>query len=735
MKEHIYHTVDAGHIRNIGEQSVSNKIQAVLELVKNAYDADSPDCTVTFHGTKDGGRTKIHKITIEDRGVGMTKGDLRDKFMKVGTGTKIEETLSPKLGRRVSGEKGMGHYSAQRLGDQIAITTTPESFDGRPFSKEDDTTYVLELDWSKYVPGRDFGKIPNTLRTTARRQPGTVVEISGLRDSWTAHGKNNDLETLSKNLGNVMLPKEMQVGAKDKFDARIRLQGFEADLPEPRGTLLDHAPYKIQARLRKNSIKLQLSRRKKGNKAMYLIKDGVVKAESATCGDADITVYWFPGRVGDWAEGAMAPRRLSEQLKENRGIKIYNDKIRVMPYGEKDDDWLGLGARKSGPAFGGMVRNVHLVGFLRLSRKNNPGIMETTTRQALRENSAFKSLKDDFVMPVIEEMETGVQKIVEEEEDLAKKVYHINTAMLEIERIQREVERLPVKTGTKDRISSGLTKVSKQIMLQVKEDGRKEGRLLSNLEMYRNLSTVGIQTIAFNHEIIDPISFVKLSLTNLANQYSDMRPDERLESIRECRDKIASSLNWARHIREFASLLAGPDTPKRSHSVIRIDGSLRKIRENLSPVLGEVSITMHDPVVLGGIPDITMNKVAFESIFINLISNSVRSLRNVERSRDIMVSVSKDDTSIRFELKDNGCGIDEDIKDKIFRPFFTTYKSEGDMGTGMGLAIVKEIVEDDYNGKVTLAETVCEKTHPGRGMAKFLVRLPLDNVKIAPHET
>ena len=232
MDEYLYHTVDAGHIRNIGEQSVSNKIQAILELVKNAYDADSPDCTVSFHGTNDGWQPKIDTITIEDHGIGMTENDLRDKFMKVGTGTKVETSFSPKLKRRVSGEKGMGHYSAQRLGDKIVITTTPDLFDGRQFCKEDDTTYVLELDWSKYVPGKDFERIPNRIRTIARRVPGTLVKISKLRDVWTTQGKNNDLESLAKNLGSVMLPKMMRSDAKDEFDARIKVVGFKTDLPE-----------------------------------------------------------------------------------------------------------------------------------------------------------------------------------------------------------------------------------------------------------------------------------------------------------------------------------------------------------------------------------------------------------------------------------------------------------------------------------------------------------------------
>ena len=735
MKEYIYHTVDAGHIRNIGEQSVSNKIQALLELVKNAYDADSPDCTVTFRGTEESGQVKITMITIEDHGIGMTKNDLRSKFMKVGTGTKIEKTFSPKLGRRVSGEKGMGHYSAQRLGDKITITTTPDLFDGRRFSREDDAAYVLELDWSKYVPGEDFGKIPNALHTVARQEPGTVIEISGLRDSWTTHGKGNDLETLAKNLGNVMLPKAMQSDVKDKFDARVKLVGFEAELPEPRGTLLDYAPYKIQASLQERRIKFKMFRHKKGSYDMNLIKEDVIQADNAICGNAHVTIHWFPGAVSDWAEGAMRPRHLKEQLEENRGIKIYNDKIRVMPYGEEENDWLSLSTRKSGPDSGGMVRNVHLVGFLRLSRKNNPCIMETTTRQALRENSAFESLKKDFVMSVIKEMERQVREITREEEELGKKVHHANTAKSEINKLKRIVQDLPVGPSNKGNIDTALNKVSRHITLQEKEYRKKEESTFANLEMYRNLSTVGIQTIAFNHEIINPISYVKSTLDVLVDQHEKMEPEEKLEFLQQCLSKIVSSLSWANHIREFSSLLAGSDVAKKQRSIIKIDDTLKKIRKDMSSVLSTWSITMHEPAVLNDIPDIAVNKASFESIFLNLISNSVRSLKKVSRNRTIQVSVSKDDTSIRIEFEDNGYGVDEAIKGTMFGPFVTTYNDPPDVGTGMGLTIVKEIVEEDYHGKIILAKSVSEKTHPGNGMAKFLLRLSPDAVKVGPHKT
>ena len=725
MVEYLYHIVDAGHIRNIGEQSVSNKIQAILELVKNAYDADSPDCTVLFHGTKNGEQIKIDMITIEDHGIGMTKNDLRNKFMKVGTGTKVEASFSPKLKRRVSGEKGMGHYSAQRLGDRIVITTTPDLFSGRQFDKEDDTTYVLELDWSKYVPGEDFEKIPNKIYTTAKRTPGTLIKISKLRDFWTTQGKNNDLEKLAKNLGNVMLPKTMRSSVKDKFDVRIKVVGFDADLPEPQGTLLNHALYKIHANLQGKNILFRLFRRKKGSMSMQPVSDGKIAVDQSACGDARVTIYWFPGTVKDWIGGAMFPRNLKDQLDDNCGIKIYNDKIRVMPYGENGNDWLDLGTRKSGPATGGKVRNVHLVGFLRLSRASNPDIMETTTRQALRENYAFESLKKDFMMPVIEEMEDKVRKIARAEAEFAKKIHHYNVAQSELEKIKEITQRSSTDARAKIDVATRLSKVSKQIMLREKEYGKREEYLSASLEMYRNLSTVGIQTIAFNHEIINPLNLVKLTLTNLIKMHEEVEPAKRAEYLEKCLGKIVSSLNWASHIKEFSSLLTGTDS-RRQRSVIKIYDSLLEIRKDMSPILDASAITMLDPIIEGTIPNLIMNKASFESLFINMISNSVRSLKKVNRDKIIQIRVSKDDVSMRIEFEDNGYGIDDGIQDKIFRLFFTTYKNAADMGTGMGLTIVKEIVEDDYHGNVILAETISEKTCPGKGMARFLVRLPLE---------
>lgn len=727
VSEYVSHIVDAGHIRNIGEQSISNKIQAIVELVKNAYDSDALTCIVRFYGEMIKGDIKITNIEIEDSGIGMTKNDIKNKLMTVGTPNKIKDTYSPKFERRVSGAKGMGHYSMQRLGTKTKITTTPELYDGREFHDHDNSTYILKINWDEYIPGKNFQDISHELLTKEQiDRCGTKIEISGLKDSWNVKGKNNDLKKLSKIMGNIMLPKKLQKGKKDEFVATIETIGFMYDLPEPHGNLLDSSLYRVDSFLRGNQITFKIYQRKKNK--YQLIHSDKIKTD-AQCGDANFTLDWFYNKKEKWWDGIFYSAHLKRQLEENHGIKIYNDNIRVMPYGEVGNDWLGLDARRAKRG-GGKIRNSTVIGTVDLSRSKNPQIIETTSREAITENAEFRSLKNKFLMEVIGEFETAVEEIIKEEEYQETQSNPANIAKLEIDRIQTMIgDYDTIKLEEKHEINSKLLMVSQQIQIQQQQNQKTEEELTANIEMYRNLATVGIQTIAFNHEIINPIRFIKATLTNLDSSYKDLTDDEKKTFITKSLERIIYTLNWANRIKEFSSILAGADNIKQKRSTINIDNTLFDLKNSLSLVLEQLHIVMDDPIIIGDVPRIKMNVASFESIFINLISNSVRALKKVRRPRIINIKIYADSTDIIFEFEDNGCGISDDNKNRIFRPFFTTYKNPDDRGTGMGLTIVKDIVEIDYNGSIELDKTVDESKHSGKGMTKFIVRLPLKEVK------
>ena len=722
--EELFHSVDAAHIRNIGEQSISNKIQAILELVKNSYDADSLDCIITFVGKKINDHViKIEQIIIEDHGIGMTKNDLKNKLMKVGTNEKIDEKFSPKLHRRVSGEKGMGHYSVQRLGKMVNIITTPEPYKSRDFDKLDHTTYHLEINWKNYTSGKDFEKISNKLYVVEKQNFGTRIEISELNDEWIMEGTNSDLNMLAKNLNTIILPKELQDNDKEKFTPSVVTKGFNVPIPEMKGDLLDYAPHKIHAKLIDNKIIYDIYHT--DNSKITTMPRRSILSQQTTCGDAELIIYWFPGLLKTWAPRILNRASLGEQLKHKFGIKIYNDEIRIMPYGEQDD-WLNLGQRKSGPNSGSFVRNNHILGFLKLTRKNNPNIIETTTRQALRENNAFKSLKDNFIMYVIELLEKDVKKFKEKETQ--KKEYHKNIINNEIKHILEHIKNLKKLDATsKTNMMSSLNLISNHVKLNDQKYKNNVEEITSNLEMYRNLSSIGIQTLAFNHEIIDPITWMKATLRSIIKD-DEIKSYSDFDLLKTCCIRINNMSTWSGYIREFSSLLSGNSKTIMKHSVIKIDETIKHICVGMLSILDDSNIVIHDPVLIGKLPNLIMNKASFESIIINLISNSVRSLKRVKRKRNISIKISKTSNDLKIEFTDNGIGVNGGDEDRIFNPFFTTYDNVNDLGTGMGLTIIKEIIENDYNGRIILEKNISEEINPGKGMASFSIYFPLSKV-------
>ena len=207
MKLKLYHKVDAKHAKNIGEESISNEVQAVTELVKNSRDADATTCTVRFAGYKsEDGRMVYDKIVFEDDGIAMTVEDLESKYFWIGTDFKIRETMSPVFKRRVVGSKGMGHYSAQRLGEVCTIVSNPWNYKERQYSESVDKTVTVTLDWREFKTGMEFGAIPSEGEVTERDQRaghGLRLELTELKDEWTEEEINKVAK--KKNL-KVLLP-------------------------------------------------------------------------------------------------------------------------------------------------------------------------------------------------------------------------------------------------------------------------------------------------------------------------------------------------------------------------------------------------------------------------------------------------------------------------------------------------------------------------------------------------
>ena len=144
----------------LGVQNFTNKESAILELVKNAYDAQASTVSITFSD---------HSIVIVDDGIGMSKSTIYENWMHVGKSDKGYSLfgVGENDGRVLAGSKGVGRFALARLGESVAVYSV----------KKGEVPVKWTTDWSESILD-DFLNEENL-------PTGTRIEISALRDRWT----------------------------------------------------------------------------------------------------------------------------------------------------------------------------------------------------------------------------------------------------------------------------------------------------------------------------------------------------------------------------------------------------------------------------------------------------------------------------------------------------------------------------------------------------------------------
>ena len=566
----LHHSFDAKLAMNIGEQSVSSHVQAILELIKNSFDADALECSVHFHAdgqTEEG--VSMKKIVIEDSGIGMTVEDFRDKWMRVATSHKEQEKYSPVLQRRVAGEKGVGRFASQRLGNVVRITSNPLEYAGRVESNYPRNTIELVIDWNQYVAGKDFGSIPNKLRIldTAGHGSGLRIEITDLKDRWTL----KDIDAIVVNAGTLVSPTVIRTSDENSFDVKIVPHGFRPRRTKIESVVEKYAPWEIRAQLIGNKVNYQIYHRTGREDARKPASDlssraksrGSISVGGMTCGDAKIVLLAFEGRARQWApKSVRMAKELEDQLVENCGVKIFNDGIRIMPYGKKGNDWVGLDKRYI-RQMGGRVRNRNVIGYVFLTRERNPDIVETTTREGLIQNEAFEFLKDRLVTDVLEELEEYRRTYEEQQQEEKPKSVASAKAQLTLAHLLDHVEGTNIKDDEKAVLRQQTAEAIRQIEIQEKENTEAITRVTTNLEMYRNLASLGISALAFHHEVRQIIGRINQRQRLLDSKWSRWDDTKKQGYVSKTIDDISTMIDLNSYIREFASLFSGPEGTRR----------------------------------------------------------------------------------------------------------------------------------------------------------------------------
>ena len=707
--------------RLLGRESVSSDVAALFELVKNGYDADAEKVTVRFENFL-GETTKNGRIIVSDIGDGMTIEDIQNKWMIIGTDSKERELFTKKKKRRVIGNKGVGRFATEKLCHCTTIISKP---------KEILDEIKLQINWDNYEKeGITFDQVVNPVEISQRsdkNDKGTTIILENLRESWTT----NKIERLRNSIGAIIIPSKLKQTINDPFTVKVEAPEFPIkEISEIQSTLLKNAPYEIRADILDNETKYRVNiYKQKGlefSERVDLTDTTMDNGEKwKSFGKCRLRIFMFPDKsiYDDWTEHyhkVLKIKNIKESLQTVRGVKIYRDNFWVRPYGEPEDDWLSLEKERVQANF--KVGNSQIVGFIEISKDGNPRLIDTTTRERLVENTAFHCMRT-FVKESIDVMSFHRREANKKLREKRIKLEHENIIESEINSLKnviKENSKLPTFEKTEIVKSlNNITKVFKDFKGEMLETTE---RLQISERAYRNLAALGISSATTAHEIGRIAGHTELIPKKIFANIQ--KHPEVLELVQDDFDRLNSKLSAIKHfmafIINFVESLTYDNRIKHKRESININSELKNMFEDFAGVMKVNNLKLDWKISPDRI-SIVMNKADFESIVLNLLSNSLRAVRklndNVERR--VKISITKDEKFFKIKFSDNGTGITDINRDKIFRLFFTTTKN----GTGLGLPIIQEILEE-YQGTIELKDN----SELANG-ATFVIKIPISELR------
>lgn len=820
--------VSARTAKLIGLENFSNEEGAVIELVKNTYDADANSCILIFDlkvkkeilVNELGIETEIEKfekenssIYIIDNGIGMNDRIIQNQWMTIGTDNKLYEHTT-EAGRVKTGAKGIGRFALNRLGMLTNMTSLPIllevldeenelievsseemsntklvpntthlgfewTVDWKDFDKKGATVSDVEavstkkekLNLKQELINRfsSFPKIKEVLESTDFKA-GTVIEITELNDDWN----EDKLKKLFGNLEMLLPPKE-----QNDFSIDFYLLNNLDEFGTVKKAFYDDFDYKLKASYNKNDDKIlniELSRNELdidalGNRYLEVFELEMMKKSPFTLDDFkkekielsipikkltsekvdkdllervgkfDFTFYFLKNTISDDKEDGDIKKYPYKSinsavrkswLKKFGGIKIFRDDFRIRPYGENGDDWLRLGERQAqspggaGQRLGGYrIRPNQIAGTIKISRLHNESFQDKSGREGIIENDEFELFKN-ILIEIIALFEkdrnivmynlSQLHSIRNEEAEKLRK------AEEEAERVKRQKEeRESKKDSQQDKGDDNSSEENKEYseaeekmadgFLILKKDNEKKDE---ELRLLRSLASVGLIISSFAHEV--------RSLRSRLIPRTKYLIDELKNHLNE--DELAKTLDKDDNPFYMIDLMGDEDLKLKhwldySLSTLKIDKRERKnldfskyfenFKANWSKALEQRNINLELKALDNNDEHIIRAfEVNIDSIFNNLLSNSINAHYGFNKEKkEIEISWQKIGNDIEILFSDNGKGLDKKYKDNPEAIFNLNESSKTDnkgnkIGTGLGLYIVKSIIEEYNNSSISI---------------------------------
>lgn len=450
--EKLHFKTSSGIKSIVGKDLITDKFVAIFELVKNSYDAGAKEVKITFDQDK---------ITILDDGHGMSKNDLVQKWLNLAYSDKKEGRENKD--RAFVGSKGIGRFSADRLGKKLKVTTKIAS---------EEIYHQLDVYWDKF--DEDLKKLFENIELDYRSNTSekskhssyTKIEITDLNENWEIAEINKAKESLRR--------------LKNPF---VKNDGFKL-LVIDKTVLLETEEYiesNISEVLKDKSITIQASFLDEIQVVLYDRGEKIYEAKAKNNSILKSCPIHISINYLTTSAKTTFTRRMKIEPVNYGNIFIYKNDFRVMPYGEVDFDTFGLNMRKT-QGYSRYLGHREILGYIDIKDIKNHYFREASSRDSgFVDNAYVDELKEMYIKYIHRPLETFVQlvswgEVKDSEDGTSEEVHFEDIGITEVDKfrkyISRNVEILYFKSGLNfddNKPEKKLEKIIEKISLEEKK--------------------------------------------------------------------------------------------------------------------------------------------------------------------------------------------------------------------------------------------------------------------------
>lgn len=670
-------------LRRLGEELIPHPDQGIVELVRNAYDADATTCTIELiNADQDNGT-----LRVTDNGIGMTRSAIVNGWLILGRSVKASHKRT-RLGRIPVGEKGLGRLAALRMGTKAELATRPRAEHGRE--------YRVVFDWDQFDDARVVEEVPIPVlgrKAAKNAKHGTSIEITNLRSRF----RRAEVIRLARALLLLSDPFEHSGGFKPTLIAP-EFADVEARV---RNSYFDEADFYLEARVDGKGYATAVVKSADGR---LLYKASGTKLEggegSYHCPSAEFQLWVFLLGGERFAPRPVGVAEIRAWLRIVGGVHLYQRGLRVHPYGDPGHDWLEMNLARTRSPEERPSTNTSIGRVVVDDRKHE--LVQKTDRSGFIENDAYRELKrfaqDALEWMARERLRTAEARREQQKQKAPRDVADARDALDEAIGNLPADARLAVRAAV-DQFDAATSK--RQALLE------------SELRLYRTLATVGTTSAVFAHEVSKPVTQIEKAAAIAQRRIAKRIPDaaDRLDIDEPLKLVIRS----AKALRSFARVpITLMQRGKRRTGDVALHEVINEVAELLQPFLAESQITVNldlareELVVLGSVAEV-------QAVVANLFTNSINAftVKATDRDRRIRVATDISERNAIISFADSGPGIVGISLDDIWLPGYSTFER----GSGLGLTIVRDIITD-------LGGSVRAIAHGELGGAEFVVQLP-----------